>query len=668
MVARGDTLWHLAAVHLGNPERWPEIYELNREQIADPDQIDTGWVLALPSGTVSTPATTTSSTPDATTTPSTPDATPTPTVAVRPPVPTDDPPAPAPASPVPATSAPAQPQDLPVASASSSSDIDLSAVAAVGGLLAAGILGVLSRHRLRQLISRGLGRRLPVAPLSARRVEGSLATIAREPASPPPSPAPTDVVIGWQPSGDAVLLNVEAAGCTSLIGDEETIAGAMAAISSSLACAEWSEGVEQRLAGRHDAWATLLDDPALATATTTARALNELSALVDARMVARGTRALADLRADRDASPSWQPVVFCFCDPLTGRDLDDLVRLTATGVGVSAVVANPVRTIGTPVSYPAHDVARIRDATITPQLISAPARRALIELFRTAASLETTPAPWWSFDDDLPPNVTRLNRATETEDLPMAEPTIASYQQPTLLLLGPVQLVGTNGPVPTRSIRQCEEYCAWLLDNPGATPTKLGDALVVAEATRRSMLSRLRGWLGQAPDGSPYLPDAYTGRIQLHPDVTSDWELFRLATSGGVNRATNQALVQALVLVRGAPMADTPRWQWVWAEELRTDMASAVRDAGAVLAERALTIGDERLARWALDRALPASPDDELLLTSLIEVEERFGTPDEVKRLVMRLTRTARDNGMDLADHTIEVLERVMGPRRRARS
>src|SRR5438094_831195 len=29
-VARGDTLWHIAATWLGNPMRWPEIYHLNQ--------------------------------------------------------------------------------------------------------------------------------------------------------------------------------------------------------------------------------------------------------------------------------------------------------------------------------------------------------------------------------------------------------------------------------------------------------------------------------------------------------------------------------------------------------------------------------------------------------------------------------------------------------------
>lgn len=55
-VESGDTLWSLADEHLGDPYRWPELFELNRgrEQstgysLEDPDAIDVGWTLLLPS-------------------------------------------------------------------------------------------------------------------------------------------------------------------------------------------------------------------------------------------------------------------------------------------------------------------------------------------------------------------------------------------------------------------------------------------------------------------------------------------------------------------------------------------------------------------------------------------------------------------------------------------
>src|SRR5215212_8423882 len=51
-------------------------------------------------------------------------------------------------------------------------------------------------------------------------------------------------------------------------------------------------------------------------------------------------------------------------------------------------------------------------------------------------------------------------------------------------------------------------------------------------------------------------------------------------------------------------LADAAPGQWHWAEELRTDMISCVRDIGVELADRALLVGDLDRARWAASRAL----------------------------------------------------------------
>jgi nucleoid-associated protein YgaU len=48
-VQAGDTLWGLAEEHLGNGDRWPEIYALNRAVVgADPDVIQPAQRLRLP--------------------------------------------------------------------------------------------------------------------------------------------------------------------------------------------------------------------------------------------------------------------------------------------------------------------------------------------------------------------------------------------------------------------------------------------------------------------------------------------------------------------------------------------------------------------------------------------------------------------------------------------
>jgi hypothetical protein len=238
---------------------------------------------------------------------------------------------------------------------------------------------------------------------------------------------------------------------------------------------------------------------------------------------------------------------------------------------------------------------------------------------------------------------------------------------PTLQLLGPIELLGATGAIPSRAAKQCLEYCAWLLENPGKTAQAMVAALAVAEGTRRSNMSRLRSWLGVSSDGEAYLPDAYTGRISLHPAVSSDWQRLQILTSTGVNRASDDSLKAALELIRGAPLADAAPGQWHWAEELRTDMISCVRDIGVELADRALLVGDLERARWAASRALLAAPGDELLLAARIRTEHAAGNTAETERLTLQLAAHARTLGVDLNEETVLLLQQVVEGQVRAR-
>lgn len=48
LVRPGDTLWDLARRYLGDPFRWSDIFQLNRERVADPDLILPAWLLRIP--------------------------------------------------------------------------------------------------------------------------------------------------------------------------------------------------------------------------------------------------------------------------------------------------------------------------------------------------------------------------------------------------------------------------------------------------------------------------------------------------------------------------------------------------------------------------------------------------------------------------------------------
>lgn len=96
-VRNGDNLSKIAKQHLGNANRWREIYELNRAKIKDPNLIYPGQVLRMPPRGASTP------------TPA-----PKPTVPPAPKPPVSQPPAPKPpATPTPAPKPPATPAPVP---------------------------------------------------------------------------------------------------------------------------------------------------------------------------------------------------------------------------------------------------------------------------------------------------------------------------------------------------------------------------------------------------------------------------------------------------------------------------------------------------------------------------------------------------------------------------
>ncbi len=55
VVKRGDTLWDIAAVTLGNPAKWPSLYEANRGTLSRPSLIHPGQTLVIPAGTAAAP-------------------------------------------------------------------------------------------------------------------------------------------------------------------------------------------------------------------------------------------------------------------------------------------------------------------------------------------------------------------------------------------------------------------------------------------------------------------------------------------------------------------------------------------------------------------------------------------------------------------------------------
>lgn len=766
-VRSGDTLTGIAERVLHDGDRWLELYEANRFQLDDPDELPVGVRLQLPTApkAVEKPADDVEQKADT----APPAQAPTPVEASEPepdalPKPTGRAPDSAPPSAKPQPGhdeAPAQAQVV---------NPLVAGIAGAGGLLAAAVIaGARSRRRV-QLQTRPVGRRIVPPPPAAQLAEAHLgrrqrpmglrtldlatraiaATSHRKHVQPPElalvsvaddrielqlavesdtapdgfdvdgatwrldaldvdrirstpglsdavRPYPALVTLGSSADGAQIVADLESLGLTSVDSTDHTLAdAALAAIALELSCSPWAEELELILVGTCERLPEALGRHTVVHVDDLDAALDRLAVRAEAQRAEHDGGSVAGRRIDPDRADAWVPTIMIINRALTRPEQRRLQRLVLAEPAVS-IAAVGVDLDGAPCRIRLsregdEPVARIEpyDVVLAPQLLPAPAADAVIDLVEATGETDTAPAPWWFHDEseaepDPPDNVTYLGRRfggwartrphdhdhDEQEGAAMNRMNgiadAATSAHPVLRLLGPVDLVGAAGPAPTRAAKQCLEYCAWLLEHPGTSPQQMALALAVAEGTRRSNMSRLRSWLGADDLDQPYLPDAYSGRILLHPSVSSDWQRLQILTGRGVNQTGSGGLEAALRLVRGAPLADAAPGQWHWAEGLRTDMISVIRDIGVELADRALAASDIELARWAATRALIIAPGDELLLVARIQTEHRAGNDPEVERLTLQLAAHARALEVDLRPETVDVLQEMMEGRVRAR-
>ncbi len=713
-VVRGDTLSELAEEHLGRASQWPRIAAAN-PVITDPDHIEIGWKLRLPDTGVHTPPA-----EDA------PDFTPAPgygqhpTNAGRPDLDRSEE-----EPPVPTTLGPTH-ADLEQPTHGTEHP---AAPLTVGTLAAAALAGSLEWRRALRLRKRELGRREPppsaaadrlrtalksqedpdalaslvaalaavadhclatgasLPPLGTVRVGGSEIVLEwTEPAGAPitgfagdsghwtypimdtppvsdaPCPFPALVSVGTSEDGEVLLVDAEQAHVLGVAGDATACQGAITAMAVELACAPWSREARLVVCGDGAGLIALAGDDRVQVVSSE-QAWVKLRRVIERRRAALADASLANLRVDPEGADAVAAYVFCFLDQVDAERLAEIEELlVARPLGVSLIVGAPTAVParwhvgGTANRLEGHLAGR--PGSLWAHTIDAETRDQLSELF---TEREPVTASWWTEENlyQLP-----LRDGDDVEIIELVE----HREQPTVFLIGPADLHNATGPEPSRSRQQLIELCAWLLENPRSTASQMASGMAIAETTRRSNLSRLRTWLGNDPEDEPYLPDAYSGRISLHPAVTSDWHQLQVLLAPGLTRLPDSTLITALELVRGAPLADAVPGQWYWAEELRTEISSAIRDVGVMLAEKAVRAGDIDLARWAAARALMAAPEDELLLCARVRTEHRAGNRAEVERLVNQLTRQARVLGVDLLPETVGLCQQVIEGRLRARA
>ena len=229
--------------------------------------------------------------------------------------------------------------------------------------------------------------------------------------------------------------------------------------------------------------------------------------------------------------------------------------------------------------------------------------------------------------------------------------------RPRIAILGPVT-VEASGKEPIERPRFYAEIIVYLAVQSahGVGTDRFEEALwpgqQVKAASRRVAVARARRWLGETPDGEPWLPGAISDRrYRLREGYLLDWHLFRRLRSRGESRGPAGAtdLRQALAFVRGAPLAgadvaysSAARNPYVWLPTSGIQphhLASAIVDTAHRLVELCLDSGDITGARWAVDQAWLADPAGahDITWRDLLRVAAAQGNTAELDELLGEL-------------------------------
>ncbi len=145
-----------------------------------------------------------------------------------------------------------------------------------------------------------------------------------------------------------------------------------------------------------------------------------------------------------------------------------------------------------------------------------------------------------------------------------------------------------------------------------------GDKPDAAVKTVRNAIWALRQGLGR-----DLVPDGTKTGYQLSEKVTTDWKRFEGAVASEKPGSPGEldALISALVLVRGAPFEGVAAgsFAWAWSELWVPRMETAIIDVARRAASLALAVGEPDKASWAALQGLLAVPNDIQLWTAHLE-------------------------------------------------
>jgi len=479
-------------------------------------------------------------------------------------------------------------------------------------------------------------------------------------------PYPALVALGVH--DDAMLLiNLEAAGTLTLVGDPEETRPILRALILELGTSELTATAQLVLTDCPPDLAEMLDRgrvTVLAAADVYQCAERRRSDIGDL-LTCAGVPNLAAARLAQVADDAWAPAVL-----IPGGH----PAVSASGAGASMIrLAEPGTDADGWVLAKAAEGWQLdpHGIPVNPQRLSAEMAAPLAAALATAAGPAVAPNADPSIElggisvageGVTPPETVEpkdVVRGSPVVDPSAGEETTEDAAvAPRVLVLGHVEILGVSDDGAPGRRRRATELVAYLALHPGVTQHQLDEALWpgcrVSRNTRNPLVSRTRQWLGVGVDGHPYLGlVADGGTYSLSSAVSSDWQEFQTLSRRGVaaGPAGVDDLVAALGLVRGRPFVGVNPAAYGWAEMDTQDMISAIVDAAEALAKIALDSGDYCRVRWAASRGLAAEPLAERLYVLAADAAAASGDLAEAECLMSKLRRQiqALDPDDDLA-------------------
>lgn len=478
-----------------------------------------------------------------------------------------------------------------------------------------------------------------------------------------PAPYPALVCLGQDLENAHILVDLETVTEINVAGPQHEAEEILAAMAIELATSQWADDLNVTLVGAFPEMEDVLQTGRIRYLPTVGRLFEELQRRADSDRLHLNVDDVTDphhARITAVAPSTWFPEIIMLTRPLTTQQTEQLDRLLTElpRVAIASVAISEkagewsinLQDDGTAIIEPLQ-------LAISPQMVSTDAYQRVLEIVDIAnngqqAANETNPqvvdsmfaemTAYLNTVDLQPESPAHAQISTDDEDHSEEEPSTRSSSStdaesapsgstevpheplgpaegiPYLRVLGPVELVGAEGPVEPNRAARLTEFLAFLMltDNP-ITGRQCDDAIWPNRkkednsSTRAPATSRLRKWLGATLDGQLRLD---VNNFQVS-EVGCDWHEFAKTTDGPLDKIPTEQLAAALTLVRGTPFksAAVKNLYYSWAEPIQQTMVSRIVDVVYELATRQLVDEDWLECETTLSIGIDIEPGDEEL-------------------------------------------------------